>query len=42
VLRQQYEESADVNSFFDERDPAFERLSRDFGSRLVAAILENF
>jgi hypothetical protein len=42
VFRQQYEVSTDVNSFFDERDPALERLAKDFSSRLVAAILENF
>jgi outer membrane lipopolysaccharide assembly protein LptE/RlpB len=42
VFREQYEISTDVNSFFEEQDPALDRLARDFASRLVAAILENF
>ncbi len=28
--------------FFDEQGPALERMSRDFASRLVADIVENF
>lgn len=42
LFREQYEISTDVNSFFDEQDPALDRLARDFASRLVASILENF
>ncbi len=42
LFREQYEISTDVASFFDEQDPALDRLARDFASRLVAAILENF
>ena len=42
VFRDQYEITGDVNSFFEERQPAFERLSRDFAAALVSAVLENF
>jgi outer membrane lipopolysaccharide assembly protein LptE/RlpB len=34
--------AGDVNSFFEEQDPALDRLAHDFASKLVAAILENF
>jgi hypothetical protein len=33
---------AQVESFFQEGDPALDRMARDFASRLVSAILENF
>ena len=42
VFRNQYEISADVKSFFEEQDPALDRMARDFAKRLVAAVRENF
>jgi outer membrane lipopolysaccharide assembly protein LptE/RlpB len=42
VFRDEYQISADVNSFFEEQDPALERMSRDLASHLVSNILENF
>ncbi|HXN51727.1 MAG TPA: LPS assembly lipoprotein LptE [Candidatus Acidoferrum sp.] len=42
VFRNEYEISTDVKSFFEEQDPALDRLARDFAQRLVAAITENF
>lgn len=42
LFREPYEISTDVASFFEEQDPALDRLARDFASKLVAAILENF
>lgn len=42
LFREEYEISTDVASFFEEQDPALDRLARDFAATLVAAILENF
>jgi hypothetical protein len=42
VLRNEYQISSDPKAFFEEENPALNRLSRDFGSRVVAAILESF
>jgi outer membrane lipopolysaccharide assembly protein LptE/RlpB len=42
VFRQPYAISTDVPNFFDEQNPALDRLSRDFAGQLVAAILEKF
>lgn len=42
VFRNQYEISTDLKSFFEEQDPALDRLAQDFASRLVAAIIENY
>lgn len=42
VFLEQYEISGDLDSFFEERGPALERLSRDFAASLVSAVLENF
>lgn len=48
VFRNQYEISAAPNdpanlkSFFEEQDPALDRLAQDFAQRLVAAIVENY
>jgi outer membrane lipopolysaccharide assembly protein LptE/RlpB len=48
VFRNQYEISADttdpaaLKSFFEERDPALDRLAQDFAARLVAAVIENY
>lgn len=42
IFRQEYEISTDVKSFFEEQDPALDRLAKDFAQRLVAAITENY
>ena len=42
VFRNEYELSTDVKSFFQEGDPALDRMARDFASRVVAAVTENF
>ncbi len=42
LFREPYEVSTDVASFFEEQDPALDRLARDFAAKLVAALLENF
>ena len=42
LFREPYELSTDPSRFFDEQGPALDRMSRDFASRLVADILENF
>ena len=42
LFRNQYEISVDVKSFFEEQDPALERLAQDFATRLVAAVIENY
>lgn len=42
VLRNEYEISTDLKSFFEEQDPALDRLAQDFAMRLVAAIVENY
>ena len=42
VARQNYEVPVDPHQFFDERDPAFNRLSRDVAHDIVSAIVENF
>lgn len=42
LFRNQYEISVDVKSFFEEQDPALERLAQDFATRLVAAVTENY
>ena len=42
LFREPYVISTDVTSFFEEQDPALDRLAREFAARLVAAILENF
>jgi outer membrane lipopolysaccharide assembly protein LptE/RlpB len=42
LFRNQYEISTDVKSFFEEQDPALERLAQDFAARLVAAVIENY
>jgi outer membrane lipopolysaccharide assembly protein LptE/RlpB len=42
IFRNQYEISTDVKSFFEEQDPAVERMAADFASRLVAAVTENY
>jgi outer membrane lipopolysaccharide assembly protein LptE/RlpB len=42
VFREEYQVTTDVKSFFEEQDPALQRLARDFAARLVSGILENF
>jgi hypothetical protein len=42
VFRNEYELSTDVRSFFQEGDPAVDRMAQDFATRLVAAVTENY
>jgi outer membrane lipopolysaccharide assembly protein LptE/RlpB len=42
VFRGEYEISTDVKSFFEEQDPALDRMSQDFAKRLVSAVTENY
>jgi outer membrane lipopolysaccharide assembly protein LptE/RlpB len=42
VFRDEYQISSDVQSFFEEQDPALERMSRDFAARLVSNVVEKF
>jgi outer membrane lipopolysaccharide assembly protein LptE/RlpB len=42
IFRNEYEISTDVKSFFEEQDPALDRLAKDFAQRLVASVTENF
>jgi outer membrane lipopolysaccharide assembly protein LptE/RlpB len=44
VFRNQYEiaQATDARNFFEEQDPALDRLAQDFATRLVAAVTENY
>jgi outer membrane lipopolysaccharide assembly protein LptE/RlpB len=42
TFREQYQISREVSSFFEESDPAFQRLSRDFARTLVSNVLEAY
>jgi len=42
VFRNEYEISTDVPSFFEEQDPALDRVAQDFARKLVAAVIENY
>jgi outer membrane lipopolysaccharide assembly protein LptE/RlpB len=42
IFRNEYEVSTDLKSFFEEQDPALDRLAQDFAARLVAAVTENY
>jgi Lipopolysaccharide-assembly len=42
VFHEQFETTADVNSFIEEDSPAVQRVSRDFAQALVSDILESF
>jgi outer membrane lipopolysaccharide assembly protein LptE/RlpB len=42
LFRNEYEISTDVRSFFEEQDPALDRLAQDFARKLVAAVIENY
>ena len=42
VYREQYQVSRDVASFFDESNPAFQRVATEFAKSLVSNILEAY
>ena len=42
LFRDEYQASSQVSSFFEEQDPAFDRLCNDFARTLVSNILEAF
>ncbi len=42
LFRDQYQISRQLSSFFEEEDPAFERMSADFARTLVSNVLEAF
>lgn len=42
VFRQEYQISSDVQSFFEESDPALERMSHDLAAEIVSNVLEGF
>jgi outer membrane lipopolysaccharide assembly protein LptE/RlpB len=42
IFRNEYEISTDSKSFFEEQDPALDRLAQDFAAHLVAAVIENY
>jgi outer membrane lipopolysaccharide assembly protein LptE/RlpB len=42
VFREQYQVSRELSSFFEEENPALQRLSRDFARTLVSNILDAF
>ncbi len=42
LFRSEYEISTNVKSFFEEQDPALDRVAQDFAARLVAAVTENY
>jgi outer membrane lipopolysaccharide assembly protein LptE/RlpB len=42
VFRSEYQIPSNVNTFFQQEDPALQRMSRDFASELVDNILEGF
>ncbi len=42
TFRDQYQISADLNSFFEEDSPAMQRISRDLARTLVSNVLEAF
>lgn len=42
VFRDEYQISSDVSTFFQEGDPAMDRMSRAFAADLVSALLEDF
>jgi hypothetical protein len=31
-----------IKDFFEEQDPALDRMAQDFAARLVAAVIENY
>ena len=42
TFRDQYQVSRDTSSFFEEQNPALERVARDFARTLVSDMLEAF
>jgi outer membrane lipopolysaccharide assembly protein LptE/RlpB len=42
LFRDEYQITPDVKSFFQEENPALERMSHDFASHLVANVVEGF
>lgn len=42
VFRNEYQISSDVNTFFEEQDPALQRMARDLASHIVSNVLEGF
>ena len=42
IYREQYQVSRDTASFFDESDPAFQRVAREFAKSLVSNLLEAY
>jgi outer membrane lipopolysaccharide assembly protein LptE/RlpB len=42
VFRNEYQVSSNVSTFFQQEDPALERMASDFASNLVANVLEGF
>ena len=41
-FRERYEISVDPQAYFDESDPALDRLSQDVARTIVSAVLEKF
>jgi outer membrane lipopolysaccharide assembly protein LptE/RlpB len=42
VFRQEYQIQTDVSVFFDEQNPALQRMAHDLASKIVANVLEGF
>src|SRR5580704_10359349 len=42
VFREEYQISTDAKEFFEEQDPALERLARDLAAQLVSNVVETF
>ena len=42
VFRDEYQISGDIRSFFEEQNPALQRMANDFAKRVVANVLEGF
>ncbi|MGH9726745.1 MAG: hypothetical protein ACRD41_16940, partial [Candidatus Acidiferrales bacterium] len=42
VFRSEYQIPSNGRTFFQQEDPALERMARDFASNLVANVLEGF
>ncbi len=42
VFREEYQISGDASSFFEEQNPALDRMSREFAARVVGDVVEGF
>jgi outer membrane lipopolysaccharide assembly protein LptE/RlpB len=42
VFRDEYQITTDAPEFFEEQDPALERMARDFAAQLVSNVVESF